>query len=118
LLVPEVDKKHHNSLPENYDSMFGLEKLNIPHSSIPAVTHLDFSARVQTVHSETNQFFYNLIKNFDQRTNCPILVNTSFNVRGEPIVGIPVDALRCVMRTEMDFLVLENHLLLKSEQSK
>ena len=116
LLVADVAKKHHSSLPENYDDMFGLNKLKIPRSSIPAVTHLDFSARVQTVHPETNSFFYQLIKAFDDITNCPILVNTSFNVRGEPIVGTPEDALRCFMRTEMDFLVLENHLLLKNEQ--
>lgn len=118
LLVADVTRKHHSQLPEGYDSMFGLEKLKIPRSTIPAVTHLDFSARVQTVHPETNSFFYQLIKSFDQITNCPILVNTSFNVRGEPIVGTPEDALRCFMRTEMDFLVLENHLLLKSEQPK
>lgn len=118
LLVADVTRKHHSELPESYENMFGLEKLKIPRSTIPAVTHLDFSARVQTVHAETNPFFYKLIESFDQKTNFPILVNTSFNVRGEPIVGTPEDALRCFMRTEMDFLVLENHLLLKNEQPR
>ena len=88
----------------------------MPRSQIPAVTHVDYSARLQTVHQETNPRFYRLIDAFAARTGCPLLVNTSFNVRGEPIVGSPEDAYRCFMRTEMDYLVLENCLLTKSEQ--
>jgi carbamoyltransferase len=83
---------------------------------VPAITHLDYSARIQTVHPETNPRYYALIKQFEQLTKCPLLVNTSFNVRGEPIVCTPEDAYRCFMRTEMDYLVLENFLLTKSKQ--
>ncbi len=117
LNVAQVKETHHATLPSDYNELFGIQKLNINRSTIPAVTHLDFSARIQTVHKETNSFFHELINQFDQKTGYPILVNTSFNVRGEPIVGAPIDALRCFMNTEMDFLVLENYLLLKSEQS-
>ena len=83
---------------------------------MPAITHVDYSARLETVHEETNPRFYHLLKEFDLQTNCPVLVNTSFNVRGEPIVGSPEDAYRCFMRTEMDYLVLENYLLDKRDQ--
>ena len=86
-------------------------------SSIPAVTHVDYSARIQTVHKETNPRFHALLSAFEERTDCPVLINTSFNVRGEPIVCTAEDAYRCFMRTEMDVLVLENALLLKHEQS-
>ena len=96
--------------------MFGIDKLNVPRSEIPAITHVDYSARVQSVHRETNPRYYDLLKAFEARTGCPVLVNTSFNVRGEPIVCSPEDAYRCFMRTEMDYLVLENFLLAKSEQ--
>jgi carbamoyltransferase len=96
--------------------LFGIDKLNVPRSEIPAVTHVDYSARVQTVHPETNPRFYHLLDEFDKRTQCPVLVNTSFNVRGEPIVCTPEDAYRCFMRTEMDYLVLENVLLAKTNQ--
>jgi carbamoyltransferase len=88
----------------------------VPRSGIPAVTHVDYSARVQTVHAETNPGFYALLDAFENITGCPVLINTSFNVRGEPIVMTPEDAFRCFMRTEMDVLVLENFLLLKPEQ--
>jgi len=98
------------------DRLFGLEKLKVPRSLIPAVTHVDYSARVQTVHRETNPRFHSLISHFAERTGCPVLINTSFNVRGEPIVCTPEDAYRCFMRTEMDYLVMENILLAKSEQ--
>ena len=100
------------------EQLFGIEKLNICRSSLPAITHVDYSARVQTVSARTNPRFHALIRAFQQRTGCPTLVNTSFNVRGEPIVCTPIDAYRCFMRTEMDVLVLENHLLLKHEQPK
>ena len=94
----------------------GLEKLKVCRSEIPAVTHVDYSARIQTVHADTNPRYHSLISRFYEKTGCPILVNTSFNVRGEPIVCTPTDAYRCFMRTEMDYLVLENCLLAKSNQ--
>jgi len=105
-------------LPQSEDEphLFGIEKLKVPRSSLPAITHVDYSARVQTVSPQTNPRFYGLIQAFRRRTGCPTLVNTSFNVRGEPIVCTPADAFRCFMRTEMDVLVLENQLLLKEEQ--
>jgi carbamoyltransferase len=96
--------------------LFGIEKLKLSRSSLPAITHVDYSARVQTVGPRTNPRYYNLIKAFQRRTGCPTVVNTSFNVRGEPIVCTPEDAYRCFMRTEMDVLVLENQLLLNEEQ--
>jgi len=88
----------------------------VPRSEIPAITHVDYSARVQTIHQETNQRFYQLITEFEKRTKCPILINTSFNVRGEPIVYTPEDAYQCFMRTDMDYLVMENVLLAKADQ--
>jgi carbamoyltransferase len=94
----------------------GIELLNIPRSDIPAVTHLDYSARVQTVHQDTNPRYYALLKAFEAKTGQAVLVNTSFNVRGEPIVSTPEDAYRCFMRTEMDVLVLENCVLYKADQ--
>ncbi len=97
-------------------ALFGIEKLNVPRSRIPAVTHVDYSARVQTVHAATAPRFHALLRRFEERTGCPVLVNTSFNVRGEPIVCSAEDAWRCFMRTEMDYLVLENCILKKSEQ--
>ena len=90
--------------------------LNVPRSDIPAVTHLDYSARIQTVHEATNPRYYRLLQAFDTKTSCSVIVNTSFNVRGEPIVCSPEDAYRCFMRTEMDLLVLESCLLEKSKQ--
>jgi carbamoyltransferase len=105
--LPQSEDEHH---------LFGIEKLKVPRSTLPAVTHVDYSARVQTVSASTNPRFYGLINAFRRRTGCPTLVNTSFNVRGEPIVCSPADAYRCFMRTEMDVLVLENQLLLKEEQ--
>ena len=92
--------------------------MNVIRSTLPAVTHVDYSARVQTVSNKTNQRFYKLISAFKQKTGCPTIVNTSFNVRGEPIVRSPEDAFRCFMRTDMDILVLENQILYKSEQTK
>jgi len=100
------------------DQLFGIDKLNVLRSKLPAITHVDYSARVQTVSAATNPRYHNLIKAFQRRTGCPTVVNTSFNVRGEPIVCTPQDAYRCFMRTEMDVLVLENQLLLKHEQPK
>lgn len=116
LLVAPVREERRIEMTEEQKKLFGIEKLNIPRSEIPAVTHVDYSARVQTVHRETNPRFHELLDVFEQRTGCPVLVNTSFNVRGEPIVCTPEDAYRCFMRTEMDYLVLENILLAKSDQ--
>ncbi len=99
------------------EELFGIEKLDVPRSRIPAVTHVDYSARVQTVHAGTNPRFHALLSRFEARTGCPVLVNTSFNVRGEPIVGTAEDAWRCFMRTEMDYLVLENCILRKADQT-
>jgi carbamoyltransferase len=96
--------------------MFGIDRLNLVRSEIPAVTHVDYSARIQTVHKETNPRYHALISAFYELTGCPIVVNTSFNVRGEPIVCTPEDAYRCFMRTEMDCLVIENYLMNKDDQ--
>jgi carbamoyltransferase len=116
LLVAPVRHAIRTQSDPEQESLFGIARLNIPRSTIPAVTHVDYSARVQTVHRETNPRFYGLLKHFDALTGCAALVNTSFNVRGEPIVCSPQDAFRCFMRTEMDYLVLENFLLSKTEQ--
>jgi carbamoyltransferase len=94
----------------------GIELLNTKRSELPAITHVDYSARIQTVHAETNPRYHQLLKAFDAHTGCGVLVNTSFNVRGEPIVCTPTDAYRCFMRTEMDYLVVENFLLKKADQ--
>ena len=116
LLVAPVKKELQLPAREEEQHLFGIDKLKLPRSSLPAITHVDYSARVQTVSHHTNPRFYNLIVAFRRRTGCPTLVNTSFNVRGEPIVCTPADAYRCFMRTEMDALVIENQLLLKEEQ--
>lgn len=116
LLVAPVVEKRRRPVSEAHEGLWGIELLNIPRSDIPAVTHLDYSARVQTVHEDTNPRYYALLKAFEAKTGHAVLVNTSFNVRGEPIVSTPEDAYRCFMRTEMDVLVLENCVLLKTEQ--
>ena len=116
LLVSNIKKNLQIPMNESDQKLFGINKLNVKRSSIPAVTHVDYSARVQTVHKETNPRYYNLIKKFKEITNCPVLVNTSFNVRGEPIVCTVEDAFRCFMRTNLDILVCENFILYKQEQ--
>ncbi len=116
LLVADVVKNKQVQMTKEQQQLWGIEKLNVPRSEIPAVTHIDYSARIQTVHKETNPIFHQLITSFYNKTGCPVVVNTSFNVRGEPIVGSPSDAYRCFMRTEMDVLVLGNFLLLKKDQ--
>jgi len=116
LLVAPVKQEKRLSMTDEQRKLFGIDRLNIPRSEIPAITHVDYSARIQTVHQETNPRFYRLLEAFESRTQCPVLVNTSFNVRGEPIVCTPEDAYRCFMRTEMDYLVLENFLLAKTDQ--
>jgi carbamoyltransferase len=116
LLVAPVKEELRIPMTEEQTRLFGIEKLNVPRSQIPAITHVDYSARIQTVHRETNPRYYDLLKHFEGQTGCPLLVNTSFNVRGEPIVCTPEDAYRCFMRTEMDYLVVENYLLAKPDQ--
>jgi carbamoyltransferase len=116
LFVAPVKEQHRLPVSANQGSLFGIEKLNVPRSKIPAITHVDYSARVQTVSREVNPRYWELLDAFEERTGCPLLVNTSFNVRGEPIVCSPQDAYRCFMRTEMDNLVLGNHLLAKTDQ--
>ena len=115
IVAPVALDKRHTLSPEE-QKRSGLAKLDVARSDIPAVTHVDYSARVQTVHAGTNPRFHELIANFKKRTGCPLVINTSFNVRGEPLVATPQDAYRCFMRTEMDYLVLENILVSKSEQ--
>ena len=116
LLVAPVKKEKCRTMTSEQQQLFGIEKLNIPRSELPSITHVDYSARIQTVHQETNPRFHKLLDEFEDATGCPVLVNTSFNVRGEPIVCSPEDAYRCFMRTEMDYLVLENFLLSKDDQ--
>ena len=116
LLVAPVLEKRRTAVTAEQQTLWGIDLLNVPRSDIPAVTHIDYSARIQTVHEATNPRYYGLIKAFEAKTGCGVIVNTSFNVRGEPIVGSPADAYRCFMRTEMDLLVLENCVLEKSRQ--
>jgi carbamoyltransferase len=116
LLVADVVERERIGMTEAQKALFGIEKLNVPRSSIPAVTHVDYSARVQTVHKETNPRFHELIKTFKDMTGCPVVVNTSFNVRGEPIVGSPEDAFRCFMGTEIETLAVGNCFLVKDRQ--
>lgn len=116
LFVASIKENKRKELSEEHDGLLGIDKLNVVRSEIPAVTHIDYSARIQTIHNETNPRFYALVSAFEELTQCPILINTSFNVRGEPIVCTPKDAYRCFMRTEMDILVLEDVLLFKNEQ--
>ncbi|MGB7214687.1 MAG: carbamoyltransferase N-terminal domain-containing protein, partial [Gammaproteobacteria bacterium] len=118
LLVAPVKAERRVEMTDDQKRLFGIDKLNVARSDIPAVTHVDYSARIQTVHEDTNPRFYKLLKAFEAETGCAVLVNTSFNVRGEPIVCTPADAYRCFMRTEMDYLVLENFVLDKRKQPK
>lgn len=116
LLVADVKKKLQREMTEQEKQLFGIDKLNVMRSSITAVTHVDYSARIQTVHKETNPRYWQMIDRFRRQTGCPVIVNTSFNVRGEPIVCTPLDAYKCFMRTEMDYLVMGNYLLDKKDQ--
>ena len=116
LLVADVVPSRQLAMSEQQQQLFGIEKLNVPRSSIPAVTHVDYSARIQTVHKEVNPRYHALISRFKQLTGCPVLVNTSFNVRGEPIVSTPEDAFRCLMGTEIDLLVVGNCVVEKLKQ--
>ncbi len=118
LLVADVKEKRRKAMSEKEQSLFGIEKLNVARSDIPAVTHIDYSARIQTVHKETNPLFYNLISEFKNKYGYAVVINTSFNVRGEPIVCTPEEAYKCFMRTDMDHLIIGNYLLNKDEQKQ
>jgi len=116
LLVADVKADKRLTMSAEQSQLFGIDKLNVPRSAIPAVTHVDYSARVQTVHAKTNPKYHALISRFKELTGCPVIVNTSFNVRGEPIVCTPEDAFRCLMGTEIEFLVVGHSILLKEDQ--
>src|SRR5262249_19231413 len=116
LLVADVAKHHRREMTAAEQALFGIDKLNVPRSSIPAVTHVDYSARIQTVHADTNPRYHTLLSAFKAKTGCPVLVNTSFNVRGEPIVATPEDAFRCFMGTEIEVLMAGNCFLRKEQQ--
>jgi len=118
LTVANICKSKTIKMTDEQKKLFGIEKLNIKRSEIPAVTHVDYSARIQTVHQETNKRYFELIKKFKEKTNCPVIVNTSFNVRGEPIVNTPTDAFNCFMGTELDKLVIGNCYLTKDNQDQ
>ena len=116
LLVASVNSDKKVEMTEEQKNLFGIEKLNVKRSEIPAVTHVDYSARVQTVDQNTNKRYYDLISKFKEKTGCPVVVNTSFNVRGEPIVNTPLDAFNCFMGTELDYLIIGNCVLDKNNQ--
>jgi carbamoyltransferase len=116
LLVADVVKSRRREMTAAQEALVGIERLHVPRSDIPAVTHVDYSARLQTVHRDTNARYHALLTRFYQRTGCPVLVNTSFNVRGEPIVGTPEDAFRCFMGTEIESLAVGNCYLRKERQ--
>ena len=118
LLVAEINSEKKIEMTNDQKKLFGIEKLNIKRSDIPAVTHIDYSARIQTVSQKTNKPYYDLISKFKEKTGCPIIVNTSFNVRGEPIVNTPTDAFNCFMGTELDYLVIGNCILDKNKQNQ
>jgi carbamoyltransferase len=115
-LVADVLPKHRRPANPGDEKLFGIERLNLPRSDIPAVTHVDYSARIQTVHAGTNPRFHALLRAFKAATGCPVLVNTSFNVRGEPIVCAPEDAFRCFMGSDIEVLVIGNCFLNKEDQ--
>ena len=116
LLVANVKDSKRRAMSEEEEALFGIDKLNVSRSSVPAITHVDYSARIQTVHADTNPSYHALISKFKEKTGCPLIVNTSFNVRGEPIVCSPIDAFKCFMGTEMDVLAVGDYLLFKEQQ--
>ena len=118
LLVANIQNTKRQSMTPEEEKLFGIEKLNIPRSSVPAITHVDYSARIQTVHADTNPRYHAVISKFKEKTGCPIVVNTSFNVRGEPIICTPTDAFKCFMGTELDLLAVGNYLLVKKDQDE
>ena len=118
LLVADINSNKKIEMTEEERKLFGIDKLNIKRSEIPAVTHVDYSARVQTVTKITNHRYYDLISKFKEKTGCPVIVNTSFNVRGEPIVNTPTNAFNCFMGTELDYLIIGNCILDKKKQDQ
>ena len=116
LLVADVQKDKRLTMTDEEETLFGVDKLNVPRSSVPAITHVDYSARIQTVHADTNPRYHNVISKFKEKTGCPLVVNTSFNVRGEPIICSPTDAFKCFMGTELEVLAIGNYLMIKEEQ--
>ena len=118
LLVADVQKDKRRPMSPDEMSLFGIDKLNVPRSSVPAITHVDYSARIQTVHADTNPLYHAVISKFKDKTGCPLVVNTSFNVRGEPIICTPTDAFKCFMGTEMDFLAIGHYVLNKEKQDE
>lgn len=116
LIVAGVKKQKLRKMTTREENLFGIEKLNIKRSSIPAITHVDYSARIQTVHKNLNPFFHALISGFKEKTGCPLIINTSFNIRGEPIVCSPKDAFKCFMGTNLDLLAIGTYLLFKEDQ--
>ncbi len=117
LLVANVQSDKRRVMTQEEEALFGIDKLNVPRSSIPAITHVDYSARIQTVHYDTNPKYHAVISKFKEKTDCPIVVNTSFNVRGEPIICTPTDAFKCFMGTGLDVLAVGNYLLYKESQN-
>jgi carbamoyltransferase len=118
LLVAEVQKDKRRAMTNEEEALFGIDKLNVPRSSVPAITHVDYSARIQTVHADTNSRYHAVISKFKEKTGCPLVVNTSFNVRGEPIICTPTDAFKCFMGTGMDVLAVGNYVLYKEQQDE
>jgi carbamoyltransferase len=116
LLVAPIVKEKRIAMTPDQEKLFGIDKLNVVRSEVPAVTHVDYSARIQTVERETHPLYYDTINEFYKQTGCPVIINTSFNVRGEPIVCRPEEAYTCFMRTNMDYLIMESFLLDKKEQ--
>jgi carbamoyltransferase len=118
LLVADVQSDKRRAMTDEEEALFGIDKLNVPRSSVPAITHVDYSARIQTVHADTNPKYHAVISKFKEKTGCPLVVNTSFNVRGEPIICTPTDAFKCFMGTEMDVLAVGNYVLYKAKQDE
>jgi carbamoyltransferase len=118
LFVAYVHNDKRRTMTEKEEALFGIDKLNVPRSSVPAITHVDYSARIQTVHADTNPKYHAVISKFKEKTGCPLVVNTSFNVRGEPIICTPTDAFKCFMGTEMDVLAVGNYVLYKEQQDE
>ena len=118
LLVADVQSDKRRVMTEKEQALFGMNKLNVPRSSVPAITHVDYTARIQTVHADTNPKYHAVISKFKAKTGYPLVVNTSFNVRGEPIICTPTDAFKCFMGTEMDLLAVGNYILNKEKQDE
>ena len=118
LFVANVNEDKRLKMTEKEEALFGIDKLNVPRSSVPAITHVDYSARIQTVHADTNPRYHAVISKFKEKTGCPLVVNTSLNFVGEPIICTATDAFKCFMGTDLDVLVVGNYLLIKEEQNK